>query len=174
MRFYSIALFSEAKPLIDGFNLKKSSDKLFGIYENTDTKLIITGMGSINSSIATTYLLTKYDAKQEDFAFNLGLAGANFDCQIGDIFEVSKVIDYGSKSILTLPLKGKKLTTFSSPVSRCDIKNTLVDMEGYGFLKSSKKFIKVENIMIKKVVSDFLDEKVLEKEEVYKLIKNLL
>ena len=173
MNFYSIALLAEAKPLIEKLELKNSHDRLFSIYENSDTKLIITGLGSINSSLATAYLLTKYGAKEDDFAFNFGLAGANFDCKIGDVFEVSKVIDSCSGSILTLPKKGKKILCHPTPVTKTTTKNTLVDMESYGFLKASKKFIKDENITIKKVVSDFLDAKVPTKEEVYKLMENL-
>jgi len=174
MNFYSIALLSEAKPLIDKFNLTKSDDRLFSIYENKDTKLIITGLGSINSSLATTYLLTKFEAKEDDFAFNFGMAGANFSCNIGDVFEVSKVIDFSTSSILKLPKKGKKIVCHPTPTTKCDIKNTLVDMESYGFLKAAKKFIKDENITIKKVVSDFLDTKELQKNEVYDLIDKII
>jgi len=179
MRFYTIALFCEAKPFIEHFALKKSDDKLFKIYENSDIKLIISGVGNINACLATTYMLTKYNASKEDFAFNFGIAGANFSCNIGDVFEVSKVIDFSSKSILLLPRKNenkaKKLTTVALPTVKIDIKNTLVDMEGYGFLKAAKKFIKSdENIMIKKVVSDFLEDVKLDKDQVSNFVKNIL
>jgi purine-nucleoside phosphorylase len=170
MRFYSIALLSEAKPIIEKFSLVKNGD----FFENDEVKLIVSGMGVVNSAIATTYLLTKFDAKKDDMIFNIGIAGANFKCDIGDSFLVSKVIDFHSRSILTLPHQGKKLTTVSTPATKIDIKNTLVDMESYGFLKASKKFIKDENIFIQKVVSDFLDDSVPSKEKVYNLIKNMI
>ncbi len=168
MIFYSIALFSEAKPIIEKYSLEKRGD----FFESDNIKLIVSGMGAINSAVATTYLLTKFDAKKNDKIFNIGIAGANFSCKKGDSFLVSKVIDYNSRSILTLPHQGKKLTCTPKPTTKIDIKNTLVDMESYGFLKASKKFIKDENIFIQKVVSDFLDATIPSKEEVYKLIKS--
>lgn len=164
---------SEAMPLIDRYKLQKVDDEYFKIYANDEAKLIITGIGSINSAIATTYLLTKYQAKKEDIALNIGIAGANFNCEIGDIFKANKVIDYSTKSILSLDKEGKKLTTVTNPSTQCDIKNTLVDMEGYGFAKSAMKFVEKENIMIYKVVSDFLSKEIPPAQKVYELIKSI-
>ena len=174
MKFYSIALMSEAMPLIDKYNLQKTNDKSFKIFSNHDIKLIITGIGSINSAIATTYLLTKYQAKKNDKAINIGIAGANFKCEIGDIFRVNRVIDYPTKSILSFKNEGKKLTTMPTPTVECDIKNTLVDMEGYGFAKSATKFIHKENVMIYKIVSDFLDTDIPPAQKVENLINNIM
>ncbi len=173
MKFYSIALMAEAKPLIDRYGLQKENDEYFKIYANQEIKLIITGMGNLNSAIANTYLLTKYKAKKDDIAINIGIAGANFECKIGDIFRINRVIDYPTKSILSFQSDGKKLTTMPTPSTKCDIKNTLVDMEGYGFVKSAMKFISKENIMIYKVVSDFLDTKIPSFTKVYKLIEKI-
>ena len=179
MNFYSIALKAEAKPLIEEFKLKKSSNSLFEIYENSDTKLIITGMGVINSSIATTYLLTKYTISPHDNITNIGIAGCSFKANIGECFYINKVICYDSKSIELLPKKEdkiyKKLTSFSTPQDdKTIVKNSLIDMEACGFIKSAKKFIDKENITIIKVISDFVDDSIPSHESIYKIIKKIL
>jgi len=175
MNFYSIALKAEATPLIEKFELVKSSDSLFNIYENSDTKLIITGIGAINSSIATTYLLTKYNATSHDSITNIGVCGCSFEANIGDSFFVNKVICYDTNSIELLPKQEdkiyKKLTTFSTAQSdKSIVKNSLIDMEACGFLKSAKKFIDKENITIIKTVSDFVDDSILPSQKIYDLI----
>ncbi len=170
MRYISVALQSEANPIVEYLALRKVDDKRFKIYKNENNYLIITGMGSISSAMATTYLLTKYKANKEDKVLNIGLAGSSFECEIGDVFSVSKVIDYESKSILQLSGE-KKLTTFNSPQNSKVVKNSLVDMEGYGFVKASQKFTK--NVEILKVVSDFCEDRILEKVEIERLMKKV-
>ena len=54
-----IALRAEATPLIDAFNMKIVENKsLFPIYANEETghALVISGMGSIKSAAAATFL----------------------------------------------------------------------------------------------------------------------
>lgn len=171
MRFITTALYSEASSIIDYLSMKKIDNERFKIFKNHDSYLIITGIGSLNSAIATTYLLSKYEASREDRVLNIGLAGSSFECKIGDVFRVSKVIDYESKSILQLN-GDKKLTTFNSPQNEKKVKNSLVDMEGYGFAKASLKFSK--NVEIIKVVSDFCEDRILSGDEVERLMKKIL
>jgi purine-nucleoside phosphorylase len=177
MNFYSVALKIEAKPIIDQMLLTKSSDKVFSIYENSSTKLIITGMGSINSSIATTYLLTKYSAKRDDQIVNIGICGCSFNANIGDKFHIDKIIYHNKVELLNKKdgIPHKKITTFDRPQnSKSCAKNSLIDMEAYGFFKASKIFIDKENITIKKVVSDFVSNQNLPKETIYRLINDNL
>jgi len=171
VKYITVALMSEAKVLIEHLNLKRVNDKKFKIYYSDDIYLIISGIGSLNSSIATTYLLTKYKAKEDDEVLNLGICGSTFECKYGDIFSVRQVIDYESKVIFKLDGE-KKLTTFNTPQNEKKVKNSLIDMEGFGFTKSARIFSK--NVKILKVVSDFCDDEILSGEEVYKLMKNIL
>jgi len=165
---------SEARVLIERFNLKRVENKRFRVFCGDDIYLIISGIGSLNSSIATTYLLTKYNAKEGDEVLNLGMCGSTFECEIGSVFSVRQVLEYESGSIFKLDGK-MKLTTFNSPQNEKKVKNSLVDMEGYGFTKAAKNFSK--NVKILKVVSDFCDDRILSGDEVdglmRKLIKNL-
>ena len=171
MRYIVVALSSEASVFINSFKLKLIEKKPFKIYKNNDTFLVVSGIGSINSAIATTYLLTKYSAKEDDFILNIGLAASSFECEIGDVFSISKVIKHENSSIIKLNGE-KKLTTFSTPQNSKVVKNSLIDMEGYGFAKAAVKFSK--NVKILKVVSDFCEDRILEKVEVERLMKKVL
>ncbi|NUM40448.1 MAG: nucleoside phosphorylase, partial [Leptospiraceae bacterium] len=57
MVFVSVALRSEAEPIIENFQLKLEDTKnRFSIYSSDRIKLIITGVGKINSAIGTAIL----------------------------------------------------------------------------------------------------------------------
>ena len=171
MRFITTALYSEATAIIEHLGMEKVVDDRFKVFKNHDSYLIVSGMGSLNSAIATTYLLSEFKACKDDKVINIGLAGSSFECGKGDVFTVSKVIDYESKSILQLSGE-KKLTTFNSPQNSKVVKNSLVDMEGYGFVKASHKFTK--NVEILKVVSDFCEDRILSKDEAKSLMMKVL
>ena len=177
MNFYSVALNCEAQAIIDALGLIKSTHTPFSIYENKNTKLIISGIGVINTAMATTYLLTKFDAKKDDTIINIGIAGASFEANKGEFYFVNKII-YHDK-VLQLSKNSdktyKKLTTFDTPQNdKKKIKNSLVDMEGYGFFVAAKKFIASENIQVLKVVSDMVEDTIPLEKEVVSLIEKLV
>ncbi len=170
MIYIVTALKSEAKPIIDFFNLTKSDNKKFQIFSNADITLIISDIGKINSAIATTYLCASFD----DILINIGMCGSS-DFEIGELFQIKKIIDKSSEKVIHL----KSPTIFKTQtITTCDtaqntperFKNTLIDMESFGFYKSAKKFVKDENIYLIKVVSDKIKDTILTPQEVYDLI----
>ncbi len=170
MRYIVIALKSEAEPIIDFFHLKKIDDKKFQIFKNEKITLIISGIGKIESAIATTYLSPKPDC----ILINIGICGSPKHKK-GELFQIKKIIDKSSAKVVHL--KSKNIFNTQS-ITCCDtsqndkvnFKNTLVDMESFGFYKSAKKFVKDENIYLIKVVSDNISDNILTKNEVYELI----
>ncbi len=170
MTYIVTALKSEAKPIIDFFDLKKSNDKKFQIFSNANITLIISGIGEINSAIATTYL----SANTHDILINIGICGST-NHQIGELFQIKKIIDKSSAKVVHLrtPIifKTKTITTCATSQNNPEkFKNTLIDMESFGFYKSAKKFVKDENIYLIKVVSDKISDKILTSNKVYDLI----
>jgi len=144
------AYFKEAKPLIRYFNLKKINDK-FSIYENEKISLIISGQGKINSSIATTYLLSTRDISN---IINFGIAGSG-KYKIGDIFLINKINDKLFPDILiSHPFRESEIICFDEVVTGGEY--NLVDMESEGFFKASIKFLKAHQIYLIKIVSDNL------------------
>ncbi len=175
MIYIVTALASEAKPLIDFFTLQKSDDPYFSIFKNDSIMLIISGMGKLNSTTATTYLLTVNKIKPAHI-INIGISGsANPNHHIGECFLIRKIIDHASHKVIHLNpkafLDATTITCFDTPQNDITkLKNTLVDMESFGFYQSSQKFLNKEQITLFKIVSDKISDTILSPHEVNTLI----
>ena len=163
MVYIIVALLAEAKSIIKKYKLSKREDNFFLIFENNQICLIISGIGKINSSIATTYIISKI--KESDLKIiNLGMCTSkNINSPIGEFIYISKLIDKSTNNSYHLHHKnGSSLTCVDQALnSSSTIKSEFADMESIGFYLSAKKFINIENIYIIKVVSDILDDRVL-------------
>ncbi len=169
-----MALKAEADAIIEHFELSHKQDEKFLIFENDTIKLIISGVGKINSCIATTYMQSIY---KFDRVVNLGMCGA-FDknIKIADIFEVNKIIDIATSKVYHVDKNGStSIACYDKPLDKItSSKAKLCDMESSGFLNAAKKFFKNENITLLKVVSDHINDKILTNEQTYTLFeKNL-
>jgi len=157
-----VAHLLEAKALIAHFKLKKTTDQPFAIYQNDTILLIISGMGVLKSSIATTYILSKTDNIKH--IYNIGIAGCTDEAvPLGSLFLVNK-IRFASHShypdiLLTHSLQEASLASLLEPASKEErdiIDTKLVDMEAIGFFEASVRFVSLSKISIIKVVSDHL------------------
>jgi len=164
MRYIVTALQSEANPIIEFLNLEKDDDKKFPIFSNQDTTLIISGIGKLQSAIALTYL---NPSKQ---IINIGICGSSSH-KIGTLHTIKKIIDKSSQKVVHISDRGETITCVDTPQNNPnEFKNTLVDMESFGFYIAAKKFTKSENIEIYKIVSDNISDTILTPKEVYELI----
>jgi len=144
------AFYKEVAQLIKHYKLKKENTP-FEIFKNDEIIVIISGIGKINSAIATTYLLSNYDI---DFCINFGIAGSS-KFKVGEIFLINKINKNLYPDILyTHPFKESEIICSDKIITNGDFK--LVDMESEGFFKAATKFLPLENIFIIKIVSDNL------------------
>ena len=155
-----IALRAEAAPLIDAFNMKIVENKsLFPIYANEEKghALVISGMGSIKSAAAATFL--KNHLKINDYSawINLGIAGF-FKDPIGDMYQANKVVSKESGTAFFPGLRLSKLVpaailfTVSKPENGYKEK-ALYDMEAAGFCEMAPSFSCNELTYVIKIVS---------------------
>lgn len=170
MTYIVTALKSEALPIIDFFNLLKNDDLKFKIFVNDKITIIISGIGKINSAIATTYL----SPQPNDKIINIGICGGT-NHKIGEIFQIKKIIDKSSNKVVHI----KNIANLNATtITCCDLpqndpkkfKNTLIDMESFGFYEASCKFVEKENIQLIKIVSDKISDTILTPKEVHNLI----
>ena len=156
-----IALRAEAKPLIDDLNMKLVENKsLFPIYANEETghALVISGMGSIKSAAAATFLKTYLKINDYSAWINLGIAGF-FKGPIGDIYQANKVVLKESGAAFFPGLRLFKqipsaiLFTVSKPENGYKEK-VLYDMEAAGFCEMAPSFSCNELTYVIKIVSD--------------------
>ena len=161
------ATYIEAEPFIIGLNLKQKEKKPFPIYENEKIILTLTGIGKINSAVATTLLINKYELA---ILLNLGAAGSTTEkYKIGDILHIKNCVEYDRPTLLKTGkrffkpdlLEGFQKETLATqdiaitdPQTRKEISKTagLVDMEGAAFIQACRMFQK--KCYLFKIVTD--------------------
>lgn len=158
------ALLSEAQAMIEKYKLVKinSNPK---IYEDEKILVLIGGIGEQNTLRSLEYLFENYSISK---ALNIGIAGcSNTSIEIGELFCTNhylKDIEYMTCETVNTP----QLLTHNSKLL------TLYDMEASYFLETVKQHLDEKNIYVFKVVSDHLDDTILPKDAVKKLIQNSL
>jgi len=144
------AFYKEVAPIIKHYKLKKLNSP-FEIFKNDEIIVIISGIGKLNSAIATTYLLSNYNI---DFIMNFGIVGSK-SFKIGEIFLINKINKNLYPDILySHPFNESEIICSDEIITEGEFK--LVDMESEGFFKAATKFMPLENIFIIKIVSDNL------------------
>ena len=156
------ALLCEAQTFIEVLKLKKTNS-IPKIYSNEKYIVLIGGVGKENTINSLEYILKKYKISK---AVNIGVAGtSNKSIQIGELFCSNKKL----KDIKFLPLK-----TVDKPQEKGDIDNNyLYDMEGKYFLEICCNYLDENDILIFKVVSDYLCLDILPKDFIKSLIKDI-
>ena len=164
MHYILTALKSEAKPIIDYYNLVFDNSHPIPIYKNDIYTLLITGVGKANVYKALTAYYKNKDIGKSQF-INIGIAGGHKDdCDLGQLFLINKVFDDFSKISINLQyenyfgLLNNKVNTVSKPITSGKFKRKgLVDMEAYEICDFIKKIDDIDNLFILKIVSDFMD-----------------
>jgi len=174
MIVFVTAIFSEAKALIEYFDLQKVEKKPFLIYQSDNIALIISGIGKVNSAIATTYISQKYSI---DKMINIGICGTNdTKKEIGSLCSIKSIVDASSSKKIVISNDGETLYTFDKIIEDKNSvkKGALVDMEAFGFYSAASKFVDKKDIKIYKIISDHLETSHIDNDFIYHLIKNRL
>ena len=158
------ALYSEAKAIIDALELKQYDTKPFKIFKNNSTILVVSGIGKENTLNALSTVFDKYKILK---AINIGTAGcSDKERKVGELFCTNHKLD---------TIDHMKLNTVNGPqthLSSLITHHSLYDMEASHFEEFCKKYLDQKNILVFKVISDHLDDKIPKKEFVYKLISS--
>ncbi len=169
MIYLVVALHCEAKPLIEYWGLNRNSAEThWTIFENSQLKLIISGVGKVLSAMAVESLINSQSKAIQEVSIiiNFGTCGAIDTSQFnhGDIIMINKVADHGSRRCyypdmtLSHQFKETGIETFDKPVDDSSLpEESCVDMESSGFFQAAIKYFPVERIICLKIVSDFLD-----------------
>lgn len=179
------ALMLEATPIIDFFKLKKDMSVLpYSVYRGSDIALIVSGVGKIKSAIAAVYLCSAYGFGHSDVLINIGFCGAGGKLhEVGSLLVANKITDMDTRRDYYpdifcgdgLPLV--PLQCFSKPVKAEDVQEQtelFCDMESAGIMEASKKFFYAHNILILKIISDYLAPERLDKAQLKSYIENNL
>ncbi len=154
------ALNCEAKPWIDFYGLKKTTDKPFSFYskEGVNIEIVITGIGSLAMSTAVGWVAGSVDSTIRRVWLNIGIAGHERR-SIGEIVRVHAYIDGADLRHYYSPLIAKwvgdsdALMSVNAPTSDYP-DGAMVDMEGVAFYLAASLFSSGELIESVKVISD--------------------
>ena len=152
-----VAFMAEARGLIAHYQLKRvATPGPFPVYCNQEqVTLIISGSGSTQAAVATTYGIMHGNQAPQLFCCNVGIAGGHDP--IGSVFRINR-IDADTERHFPFLHKGVRLSsrglhTLNQP-SKDYQPDTLFDMEGAGFFHAASRFVTIEQIGLIKVVSD--------------------
>ena len=176
MTLFIVALQREALPLIGYFGLQKNETTPFILYRNDSIVLIISGMGTTASAVATAYGLLHFTPTR---IINFGLAGTSDSRYIpGELYAIDKLIDTCSDKVYHLhtpaDFAATSLHTFPHPQTKKVPKVKLVDMEASGFYEAAVKFLSKKQILIIKIISDKMEKRVPEEREIKTLMQRHL
>lgn len=165
------ALYCEAKPFIDYYQLKKNHDiTKFQVFENDEVKLIITHPGSMEAAIAVTYLCSYGKPSGADLIVSIGTCAAREkEWKKGSLFLCHKIIDettnrvfypdmifrhpFEESAILTCP-KVRKEEELSRLQKQSQIP-MLFDMETAGVYQAASYFFQPHQMIFLKIVFDY-------------------
>lgn len=179
MVYIFVALFAEAKPLIQSLALKKQrSDLPFEQYIDAENHfcLVLTGVGSVAAATAVGSICAAYQVCSGDFLCNVGTcAGA----QPGQAFLIHKITEEATGRtfypdlLYRSPFAECPVVTVSRPVRSDDritasgfvqsgmdesgaaqAELSVCDMEAAGFYQAGARFVGPHRIACIKVVSD--------------------
>jgi len=153
-----VALASEARPLVRHFRMSQDrSSTSFRVYTADHIRLVVTGVGKVNSAAGVAYL-GGLDNRPDQVWLNVGLAG-HHSLAVGTGIIALKITDQGdSRSrypprIADLPGIGSHVMTFDKPVEDYPA-STVCDMEASAFYGIAIRFGTSELVQCYKVISD--------------------
>jgi nucleoside phosphorylase len=172
MLIISAALYSEAKPFIEFFNLKKDlSFSSFQVFRKEDTSLYITGTGPMEAAIVTSSFLTREAPAAKDLFLNVGICGSRRkNLPLGTPVLCNKLIEletgrtYFPDVLYAHPfMEGSIITsahrqTLSSGETAPSAEATLsfADMEAAAIYQAGSYFFESHQMLFIKIISDYL------------------
>lgn len=167
MIYIVTALQIEASPIIEYFRLKRDmSINEYQVYKNSEIALIVGGVGKVKSAMAAVYLLAENKASKKDILLNIGFCGASAGrYPLGSLLLINKIKDmdterdYYPDVFAGSNIPHEALLCCSKPIGKNALKgNTdfFCDMESSGVMEAARKFVYTHNVVILKVISDYL------------------
>ncbi len=171
MKLFIVALLHEAQILIDTFSLRCIEKSPYSVYQNASITVVISGVGTIHAAGATAFALSRY--ANTDKIINYGTCAAHPDMTeaYGKLYLIEKIIDHCTHRVYHLPsrnlsLPSATLYTFAQPLDNPkNRKVALADMEGSAFYQTAIRFVPKEHVIVLKVVTDWMEEKIPLREE---------
>ena len=149
MLYLFTAMYCEAHPLIQQYQLKKETNQThFQVFSNEskNMRLVITGTGMIAAAVAVASVCTKYPPNERDFLINIGICAGT-----------SKKKDI----LYQHPFCEAQVITGAKPFQKEDLEMSqetcLYDMEASAIYQSGSYFFGLHRMFFLKTISDHGD-----------------
>lgn len=170
MIYLFTAMYCEAHPLIQQYQLKKETDQThFQVFSNESNhmRLIITGTGMIAAAAAVSSVCTKYPPEDTDFLVNSGICAGTSKKK--DLFLCNKITEQTTGKtfypdiLYQHPFPEAQVITGAKPFQKEDLKKSketcLYDMEASATYQSGSYFFGPHQMFFLKTISDYGDFK---------------
>lgn len=163
--YVTVALFAEARPIIDRFRLKKATLQPAGKFQTfagDGMALIVSGTGALAAAVATAALLSARPPEEDDVFLNIGLCGAvDPGLRIGQAVLAHKIVHretgraYYPDVLVRHPFREAAVETVPRVVRRVSARTAdAVDMEAAGCFEAALAFLPPHRLAFVKIVSD--------------------
>ncbi len=163
---YIVAMFDEAKPLIDKYRMKKvSSETFYQFFTGDGAELVLTGIGYTNVIRVLSRHFSIHTPKKSDIAVNFGISGSTIPDSVGNLYYVNSIYDnifnkYFYPDMLFKNNFLKAQCTTHIDICRSEdelkIKSELVDEEASAVYESLISYFSPDRLFFFKVVSDII------------------
>ncbi len=159
MIHFVIALLPEAQPLIDYYHLKAlPNSEPFKVYEGDDKRLIVSGVGKVQSASAATFLHVFSGGLRNQIWMNVGIGG-HVSHNLSEGILAHKITDQVSGEswyppiAFETPCPTEAVLTVEQPETHYQ-GPWIYEMEAAGFYSAATRFSTAELVQCFKIVSD--------------------
>lgn len=179
MIYLLTAMFHEASALIQPYQLKKETDiHPFQTFSGDKARLIISGTGAVNASVAAAFLCTRYPPAAGDLFINLGICGGDpLKYQKGELVLANRLLDettgrfYYPDMLFRHPFPEDGLCSAAGPrTASPGFGCGLADMEGAFVFQAVSHFVSPDRILIVKTVTDYFEPEQVSKEKIRRIL----
>ena len=168
MLYIVTALKPEAQAFVDKYKLNKTKYENITIFTGEGIRVIVSGLGAINTNIAITAIIKNFKPSKDDIFLNIGICGASREYRIGELIEIGSII-YKEQMLILNSALNITITCKDSEVNNNSYH--IVDMESFGFYEATNN---INKRYIFKVVSDHFEPSTVTKDKTKKLIFNVI
>jgi len=163
--YVTVALFAEAKPIVDRFRLKKTAIQPAGKFQTfagDGMALVVGGTGALAAAVATAALLSARPPEEGDVFLNIGLCGAvDPGLEVRQAILAHKIVHretgraYYPDVLVRHPFREAVVETVPRVVRRVPARTAdAVDMEAAGCFEAASAFLPPHRLAFVKIVSD--------------------
>ena len=175
------AIYAEAEPLIDYYNLKKSfPDFRPDTYldEQGDIALVITGAGIVRAAASVGAVCTYFNIDASSHMINVGTCAGG--SAMHELYRINKLVNSGSGRtfypdiLVKADMPEAAITSVARVVVDASCADMLYDMEAAAIYEAASAYLSPHQMTFLKIVSDHGSKEAVSRQAVTELVRDFL